>query len=140
MKNHFKSSALAALALASTVAVCTAEEPVVGKWKGDIDSQIGIQKYTYDFKLDGTNVTGKAFSETPMGTNTVPLTDLKIAKDEITFTEPMKFQDNAVSITYTGKIKGDEIKFHRKVGDFAEEDFVAKRVLETATNAPAAKP
>jgi hypothetical protein len=140
MKNHFKFITLAALALASAVAVCTAEELVVGKWKGDIDSQIGIQKYTYVFKLDGTNVTGKADSETSMGTNSVALTDLKIAKDEITFTEPMKFQDNAVSITYTGKIKGDEIKFHRKVGDFAEEDFVAKRVVETSTNAPAAKP
>jgi hypothetical protein len=140
MKNHFKSIAGAALALTSIVSVCVAQESVVGKWKGDIDSQIGIQKYTYDFKLDGTNVTGKAYSETQMGTNDVALADIKINQDEITFTEPMKFQDNAVSIAYTGKINGDEIKFHRKVGDFAEEDFVAKRVTDAGTNSPPAQP
>ena len=140
MKNHFKSIPLAVLALASIVSVCGAEDSVVGKWKGDIDSQIGVQKYTYDFKLDGTNVTGKAYSETSMGTNDVALTDIKINQDEITFTEPMKFQDNAVCIAYSGKIKGDEIKFHRKVGDFAEEDFVAKRVMDASTNSSPAKP
>ena len=64
MKNHFKSIALAALALATIVSVCSAAESVVGKWKAEFDSQIGVQKYTYDFKLDGTNVTGKAYSET----------------------------------------------------------------------------
>jgi hypothetical protein len=140
MKNYFKSIALASLALAAFVCVCGAEDSVVGKWKGDIDSQIGVQKYTYDFKLDGTNVTGKAYSETSMGTNDVALTDIKINQDEITFTEPMKFQDNTVSIAYMGKIKGDEIKFHRKVGDFAEEDFVAKRVTDSGTNSAPAKP
>jgi hypothetical protein len=31
-------------------------------------------------------------------------------------------------ITYTGTLSGDELKLHRKVGDFAEEDLVAKRV------------
>jgi hypothetical protein len=40
----------------------------------------------------------------------------------------LKFQDNDLRIEYTGKIHGDEISFKRKVGDFANEDFVAKRV------------
>jgi hypothetical protein len=140
MKNHFKSIALAALALAAIVSVCSAAESVVGKWKAEFDSQIGVQKYTYDFKLDGTNFTGRAASETQMGTNDVALADIKVSQDEITFTEPMKFQDNAINIAYTGKINGDEIKFHRKVGDVAEEDLVAKRVTDAGTNSPAAKP
>jgi hypothetical protein len=152
MKNYFKSITLASLALASLVSVGGAQESVAGKWKGQFDSQIGVQKYTYDFKLDGTNVTGKAYSEKEMGTNEVAIAEGKINKDEISFIEPLKFQDNEVRIEYTGKIKGDEIKFHRKVGDFAEEDFVAKRVTETGaksdampeakpgTNSPPAKP
>ena len=148
MKNHFKSIALASLVLASVTSVCSAEESVAGKWKGEFDSQIGVQKYTYDFKLDGTNLTGKAFSENERGTNEVAITEGKINKDGISFIEPLKFQDNDIRIEYTGKIKGDEIKFHRKVGDFAEEDFVAKRVTETdakpetkpGTNSPPAKP
>jgi len=32
-----------------------------------------------------------------------------------------------VAITYTGTVAGDEIKFTRKVGDFATEELVAKR-------------
>jgi hypothetical protein len=99
-----------------------------------------VQKYTYDFKLDGTNVTGKASSETQMGTNDVSLSDIKVIQDDITFTEPMKFQDNAVNIAYTGKINGDEIKFDRKVGDITEEDLVAKRVTDAGTNGAPAKP
>jgi hypothetical protein len=129
MKNYSK-TITAALALTAMTSLCNAEDSVIGKWKGDIDTQIGVQKYTYEFKLEGTNITGKAYSENQMGTNEVALTAIKIDKDEIKFAEQMKFQDNAIDIAYTGKIKGDEIKFHRKVGEFAEEDFVAKRVLE----------
>jgi hypothetical protein len=152
MKNYFKLITLAALALASAVPVGRAQESIAGKWKGEFDSQIGLQKYTYTFRFDGTNVTGAAHSEKEMGTNDVAISEIKIAKDEISFIEPMKFQDNEIRIEYTGEIKGDEIKFHRKVGDFAEEDFVAKRVTETGaksgtppesgsgTNSPPAMP
>jgi hypothetical protein len=41
--------------------------------------------------------------------------------------ENITFQDQKLRIEYTGKISGDEIKFTRKVGDFATEEFVAKR-------------
>jgi hypothetical protein len=40
----------------------------------------------------------------------------------------LDFQGQAIAITYTGKVAGDEIKFTRSVGDFAKEEFVAKRV------------
>jgi len=40
----------------------------------------------------------------------------------------LDFQGNAIPIRYSGKVSGDEIKFTRKVGDFATEEFVAKRV------------
>ena len=39
-------------------------------------------------------------------------------------------QNNEIRIEYKGKINGDEISFTRKVGDFATEQFVAKRVKE----------
>jgi hypothetical protein len=124
-----------------------ADESVAGTWKGQFDSQIGQQKYTYVFKVDGTNVTGTATGEREMGTNTVVITEGKISNDELTFVEPLKFQDNELRIEYTGKVNGDEIKFHRKVGDVAEEDFVAHRIRHATltsgmkpvpdTNAPA---
>jgi len=131
MKTYRKAVAVAALALA-LVGTGRAGESVAGKWKGQFDSQIGQQKYTFEFKVDGTNVTGTATGEREMGTNTVAITEGKINKDEISFVEPLKFGDNEMRIEYTGKVAGNEIKFHRKVGDVAEEDFVANRV-KTAT-------
>ena len=87
-----------------------------------------------------------------MGTNKVVLTEGKVSTNGISFVESLKFDDNELRIEYTGKVSGDEIKFHRKVGDVAEEDFVAKRVKEAepkaevkpeakaGTNSPPAKP
>ena len=151
MKTYTKSIALAALALAF-VGTAHAQDSVAGKWKGQFDSQIGLQKYTYEFKVDGTNLTGKAIGEREMGTNEVVITKGTVGTNGIFFVEPLKFEDNEIRIEYTGKVSGDEIKFHRKVGDFAEEDFVAKRVKEAepkaevkpeakaVTNSPPAKP
>jgi hypothetical protein len=151
MKTYTKSIALAAFALAF-VGTAWAQDTVTGKWKGQFDSQIGLQKYTFDFKVAGTNLTGKATAEREMGTNEVAITEGTVRTNGIFFVEPLKFGDNDIRIEYTGKVSGDEIKFHRKVGDVAEEDFVAKRAkasdakseaqpeTKVDTNSPPAKP
>ncbi|MGO8838436.1 MAG: hypothetical protein ACLP7I_08075 [Limisphaerales bacterium] len=151
MKIYFQAITLAALTLAFS-GTARAQDSVAGTWQGQFDSQIGVQKYTYEFKVDGTNLTGRAIGIRENGTNNVVITEGKINQDQISFVEPLKFDDNELRIEYTGKVSGDEIKLHRKVGDFAEEDLVAKRVKEAATapeanpeakagtNSPAAKP
>ena len=156
MKRIVKTLTLAACALAFAGSAWSADETIAGKWKAEFDSQIGTQKYTFEFKVDGTNVTGKAIGERQMGTNEVAIIEGKINGDEISFVEPMKFQDNEIRVEYKGKVAGDELKLHRKVGDLAEYDIVAKRVkagdakadapseakpaASTETNAPPAKP
>lgn len=152
MKNYTKLFALAVFALAFAGSAWSADETVAGKWKAQFDSQIGTQKYTFEFKVDGTNVTGKAIGERQMGTNAVAIIEGKINGDEISFVEPLKLQDNEIRVEYKGKVAGDELKLHRKVGDLAEYDIVAKRVkagdakpeaqpeAKTATNSPPAKP
>jgi hypothetical protein len=141
MTNTIKIFGLAGFALAFVAHACAVEDTDAGKWKGQFDSQIGVQKYTFEFKVDGDKLTGKAIGEREMGTNEVQITEGKINKDDISFIEPLKFDDNDIRIEYKGKISGDEIKFHRKVGDFAEEDFVAKRVKDSGAAAkPESKP
>jgi hypothetical protein len=155
MKNTLRTFALITLAAAFALPATAAEDSVAGKWKAQFDSQIGVQKYTYEFKIEDGKLTGRAVGEREVGTNDVKIVEGKINKDEISFVEPLKLNDQEIRIEYTGKIKGDVIKFHRKVGDLAEYDFEAKRVKDSdakadakpeekpatkpATNAPAKK-
>ena len=120
-----------------------------GKWFAQFDTQVGVQKYTYEFKTsqDG-KIVGKAQFERPsfeskdQQKGSVDLKDVKVAGAELTFTEPFGApggQGPEIAITYKGTIAGDEIKLVRNVGDFASEPLVAKRVVEKA-EAPATKP
>jgi hypothetical protein len=118
-----KKLALAALFLAfASVAALAAD--FNGKWTAEFNTQIGVQKYTYDFHVDGTTLTGKATNE--QGSSDIQ--DGKIDGDHITFVEMLNFNGTAIRIVYTGTIDGDEIKFTRQVGDFGTEELVAKRV------------
>ena len=96
---------------------------VAGKWTAAIDTQIGVQNYTYEFKVDAGKLTGKAKSQF----GDIDITEGTVKGDEIAFVENASFEGQSLRIEYKGKISGDEIKFQRKVADFATEDFVAKR-------------
>ena len=95
-----------------------------GLWAATFDTQIGEQHYTYTFKADGEKLTGTAKNDR----GSTEITAVTIKGDDVSFTENLDFNGNPLVITYTGKISGDEIKFTRKVGDFATEEVVAKRV------------
>lgn len=95
-----------------------------GTWKASFNTQIGVQNYTYTFKVDGAKLTGSAESEHGKST----LAEGAVSEDIITFVENLTFQGNAIRVDYKGILAGDEIKFTRKVGDFATEELVAKRV------------
>ena len=115
------------IALALTVLVPSAAlraADITGKWTASFDTQIGQQHYTYDFKVTGTQLTGKAKSDNGES----ELKDGKVNGDTVTFVENLDFQGMALRIEYTGKIvSDDEIKFTRKVADIATEELVAKR-------------
>src|SRR6266850_4516329 len=135
MKKTIKTVTLLSLALALVAPAWSADESFVGKWKAEFDSQVGKQKYTFEFKLEDGKLAGKAIGERQMGTNEVKLVEIKTDKDEISFVEPLTLQGNTVRIEHKGKLKDNEIKLRRKVGDFAEYDIVAKRVKETDAKA-----
>ncbi len=131
MKSSFHLVAL--LSLATAFVVSSRAAGVDGKWKSEFDSQIGVQKYTFDLKSDGDKITGVAHSERQDGSKSdTTLTDGKIAKDDVSFVETLKLQDFELRIEYSGKLNGDEMKLTRKVGDFGTEEIVAKRVKDGA--------
>ncbi len=115
-----------ALTLAGFVSAHAAD--LAGKWKSEFDSQVGQQKYTFEFKGAGDKLTGTASGERQGTTSQVELKEIKVTKDEISFVEMLKIQDQEVRVEYKGKFTGDdELKLARKVGDYATYDIVAKR-------------
>jgi enterochelin esterase-like enzyme len=121
MKLHLTLLTLAALGLSALAA------DVTGSWKADFETQRGLQKYTFTLKQDGATVTGKASVERDGEKREVEFKNGKVEGNTVTFVEPLRIQDNEISITYTGTIAGDEIKFTRKVGDFGSSEATAKR-------------
>jgi hypothetical protein len=115
--------ALALLFAAFTAAGAHAAD-INGKWTAEFNTQMGVQKYTYEFHVDGATVTGKAINEH----GETAITEGKIDGNTITFVENLSFNGMDIKISYTGKIDGDKIKFTRQVGDFGTEDLTAERV------------
>ena len=109
-----------------------------GKWAAEFDTQVGVQKYVYEFKTaaDGTR-SGVAQWERMDQKGETPLTDLKLDGNALSFVEKLSIPDMELTIEYSGTLAGDELKLTRKVGEFGTEDLVAKRVTGGAA-APAA--
>lgn len=99
---------------------------VTGTWTASFDTQVGVQKYTYTFKVAGTKLTGKAKSELAM--TETEITEGTVNGDDVSFVENLDYQGMPLKIVYKGKIAGDEIKFTRTILDMFMEELVAKRV------------
>ena len=100
---------------------------LVGKWTGTIDTQIGKQEYVYTIDSKDTQMRGTGAMKLNGDAFASELVNVKLDGKAISFDEKLKFQEMELLIRYTGEMNGDEIRFTRKVGDFANEEFVAKR-------------
>ena|SRR5688572_4105704 len=96
-----------------------------GTWTAAIDTQVGVQNYTFTFKVEGEKLTGKAKSA--FANAETEITEGVVKGDDISFVENLVYEGMPLKIVYKGKITGDEIKFTRNVAEIADEPFVAKR-------------
>jgi len=100
---------------------------ISGKWTTVISTGIGEMNYTFDFKVEGGKLTGKAVMSMGNQSSESALTEGSVKGDEISFVETLKIQGQELSCVYKGKISGDEIHGSRQVGSYGTEEFVAKR-------------
>jgi len=121
-----KKTIMVSMLLVIAMAATALAADVTGTWTATFDTQVGVQKYTYTFKVDGKKLTGKAKSELA-GTES-EIAEGTVSGDDISFVENLNFQDMPLRIVYKGKIVGDEIKFTRTILDMFMEEAVAKRV------------
>jgi hypothetical protein len=129
-----KSRFFGTLALLIATALPVAAADLAGRWTAEFDTPIGVQKYVYEFKGSAASLTGEATFERSIGNGTVPLKNVKLEGDKISFDEPLSINGEEITITYSGTIAGDELKLSRTVGQFGTEQLTANR-----TGAPAAK-
>ncbi len=74
------------------------------------------------------DVAGKLTGTAAGPQGSVAITEGKVSGDDVAFVENMSFRGMNIRIEYSGKIVGDELRLTRKVGEFATEELVAKRV------------
>ena len=110
-----------------------------GAWKTEIETPVGLFKYTYLIQQQGEVLSGKIFREKDNEKSEVALTEGKIKDDVLSFAEMISIQDQEIKITYTGKITGNEIKFTRQVGEYATEQITAKRDIPKDQSAQEAR-
>ena len=122
-----KTKCMSVVILGLVVVSSVGAADVTGVWSAEFETQIGVQKYTYTLKQDGDKITGRANSEIAGEKREVELKEGRLQAETVTFVEVFEFQGNEIRIEYKGKVSGDEIQFTRNVGEFATEQFVAKR-------------
>ncbi len=119
------------LLLVSVVLLCLVPAfaaDISGKWTTAIQTGIGVMNYTFDFKVEGEKLTGKAVMSMDGGSSESAITEGFVKGDQISFVEMLKVQGQELRVEYKGKISGDDINGARQVGSYGTEDFVAKRV------------
>ena len=115
----------AAFVLASLSVVFAAG--IDGKWLAQVPGRGGqTRETTFTFKAEGAKLTGTVSGMQ----GDQPISDGKIAGDDISFLVVANFQGNEIKFVYKGKVAGDEIKMSRtrEGGDQPPQEFVAKRV------------
>ena len=115
-----------AIALMTVVSAAFGAD-ISGTWKGTAETQNGTVNRTFVFQVEGTKLTGETTSDM---TGKSTITDGKVDGDNVTFTITAKFQDNELKLKYTGKVSGNEIKFHVESADGGglSLDYLAKKV------------
>src|SRR6185369_6891307 len=111
--------------------VAKLDAPVVdiaGAWKAEFDTQVGLQKYQFNFQVNDGKVTAKGTAETGDQKREIEFKDAKVSGDTVTFVETRQIQDREIPVEFTGKVSDKGIEFTRKVGDFGSQQALATRV------------
>lgn len=81
---------------------------VSGTWKGSVPGRDGnTREISFQFKADGGKLTGSMLG--PMG-NEVDISEGKVDGQDLSFKVVLELNGSAVSLNYTGKLDGDDLK------------------------------
>ena len=90
---------------------------VDGKWSGTVSTPMGDLPVAYEFKADGTTLTGTTLG---IDGGNVPIKDGKVDGNNISFNVTLDFGGMAIDLSYKGVVTPTEIKM---TGDFMGMPF-----------------
>lgn len=106
------------LLLFAVFALTLSAADISGTWKGSADTPMGTIERTFVFHVDGSKLTGDSTSSM---TGKSELQNGKVDGDNVSFDIKASIQGNDVTIHYTGKASGDEIKLTAHVEGMDQE-------------------
>jgi len=95
------------LALALLLAAPIFAADIDGKWTGTIDGGGGPMQLVYNFKADGTTLTGSTTGPDGME---VKLSDGKIEGNDISFNLTLDFGGQSITMAAKGVLSGSDLK------------------------------
>jgi hypothetical protein len=128
MRKMLLTSAATLLFVLSFATLAMAQS-IDGTWEAKIVSPQGERVAPITLKQSGENITGKMGPYDVTGT---------IKGSDVTLKYTVKFQDNDLPITMTGKLNGDAMAGKADFGGFAEGEWSAKKSAGGAAAAAAA--
>jgi len=96
---------------------------VDGKWSGNVSTPNGDFPVGFEFKADGTTLTGSTMG--PDGSQ-IAIKNGKIDGNKITFMVTLDFGGMAIDLSYSGEVSPAEIKMTASFADMPFE-FVVKK-------------
>jgi len=90
---------------------------VDGKWSGTVSTPMGDIPVAYEFKAEGTTLTGTTLG---IDGGNVPIKDGKVDGNNISFNVTLDFGGMAIDLSYKGVVTPTEIKM---TGDFMGMPF-----------------
>ena len=103
---------------------------IAGVWKGEFDSQIGRQEYTFKFSdIEGV-LSGFAVSTVNNNSRHADLLNISLEGDRISFNEKFSLASKDITISYSGIIFNSSIVLTRQVEDWGANEFLVIKIID----------
>ncbi len=116
---------MAIFCLGAMITTASAQN-AAGDWDVVLNTPGGARNFKAVFKVDGDKLTGELKREGSSEPGGLPIQG-KVTGNDIQFSYTVKYQDNDLLITMTGKVDGDSMSGKADFGGFAEDEWSAKR-------------
>ncbi|MFT3745798.1 MAG: hypothetical protein QM785_16095 [Pyrinomonadaceae bacterium] len=100
----------------------SAQTSVAGEWDASMNTPGGARPFKLVFKVEGDKISGTA----KRANGDVPVAGT-VKGDEISFSYTIDYNGNAVTLSFTGKVKGDSIAGTVYFNENASDEWSAKR-------------